>query len=706
MGRSAPFRGPALAPCVRAASRRRSGWTLTFAAAFAALTHFTPLPAQALALKETPQLAPRVAKGDLPPVADRLPKTPIVVDLAAKGRERGHPGGQVVSLVGRARDIRYLSASSYARLVGYDAALHLYPDILEKVDNADGKVFTFTLREGHKWSDGQPFTTEDFRYYWEDVALNKDLSPAGVPDFMLVDGQPPRFEVIDATHVRYSWEMPNPRFLPALAQARDPFIYRPAHYLKRFNAKYTDKAKLEEEAKKQKLRSWAGLHTRMDDMFDGSNPDIPTLQPWRVITPAPATRFVFERNPFYHRIDSDGQQLPYIDQIVLDVAAGGLMAAKANSGDSDLLFRGLNMADIPILKEGEQAKHYKTLLWPYARGSEIALYPNLTVTDPIWRALNRDLRFRKALSLGIDRKTLNNALLFGLGTEGNDTITADSPLFDPKMRTLNAGYDPAGASRLLDEIGLTKRNGAGTRLLPDGRELEIIVETDGESALIVDGLTLIQEFWREIGVRLFIKPQDRTVLRNRTYAGLTMMVAAQGLDLAVPTADMPPAELAPRKQDNYSWSKWGQHMETKGASGEACDIPEACRLSELYGQWMTTTNHEDQSRIWHEMLMNHAENLWSIGTVAGAIQPVVAKDGLRNVPEKAVYSWEPTSMMGVYRVDEFFWAKPTGREAWMPPPVNTPDKTLAKAPAGGQPAVPFMATAAAIAPGRSEASAP
>jgi peptide/nickel transport system substrate-binding protein len=362
------------------------------------------------------------------------------------------------------------------------------------------------------------------------------------------------------------------------------------------------------------------------------------------------------------------------------------MAAKANAGDTDLLFRGLSMSDVPILKEGERAKHYRTLLWPYARGSEIALYPNLTVADPVWRSLNRDLRFRKALSLGIDRKTLNNALLFGLGTEGNDTITADSPLFEPQMRNLNAGYDPAAASRLLDEIGLTQRNGAGTRLLPDGRELEIIVETDGESGLIVDGLTLIQEFWREIGVRLFIKPQDRTILRNRTYAGLTMMVAAQGLDLAVPTADMAPAELAPRRQDNYSWSKWGQHMETKGASGEDCDMPAAKRLSELYDRWMGTTDRTEQTAIWREMLMNRAENLWSIGTVAGAIQPIVVKEGLRNVPEKAVYSWEPTSMMGVYRIDEFFWAKPSGKEAWMPPPPTSSKVEPA--------AVPFMATAA------------
>jgi peptide/nickel transport system substrate-binding protein len=612
---------------------------------------------------ETPFFAEQVAKKALPPVAERLPAAPIVVDLAARQRSIGTHGGDVVSLVARARDIRYLSASAYSRLVGYNEKLELYPDLLERVDAVEARVFTFTLREGHRWSDGHPFTSEDFRYYLEDIARNKELSPAGVPEFMLVDGRPPRFEVIDTRTVRYTWDKPNPRFLPTLAQPRDPFIYRPAHYLKQFHAKYADKATLQEAAQKQKLKSWAALHNRLDDMNEQTNPDLPTLQGWRVTNAAPASRFVFERNPYYHRVDTSGQQLPYLDRILFDVAAGGLMAAKANAGETDLLFRGLNMADIPILKEGERAKGYKTLLWPSARGSELALYPNLNAVDPVWRALNRDVRYRRALSLGIDRKTLNNALLFGLGSEGNNTVMTESPLFSPDLRTTHAAYDPREASRLLDEIGLTKRNGAGIRLLPDGRELEIIVETDGEGSLIVDGLTLLAEFWREIGVKLFVKPQDRTVLRNRAYSGLTVMVAAQGLDNAVPTPVMPPTELAPMSQAFYSWPKWGQYVETKGKTGEECDMPEACRLLKLYGEWMATGEAETQARIWREMLHNHVENQWSIGTVAGALQPIVVKGGLRNVPERALYSWEPTSMLGVYRIDEFYWDRAMGREA-------------------------------------------
>lgn len=659
----------------------------------------------ACAYEETPFFKEKVAKRELPPIADRLPATPRVVDLAASGRQVGKPGGDIISIVGRARDIRYLSASSYARLVGYDEKLKLQADLIERLDNEDDRVITFVLREGHKWSDGQPFTSEDFRFYWDDIALNKELSPAGLPDFMMVDGKGPKFETPDARTIRFTWERPNPRFLPALAVPRDPFIYRPAHYLKQFHAKYGDKTKIADLAKAQKLKSWAALLNRMDDMFEGSNPDLPTLQPWKVVTRAPATRFTFERNAFYHRVDTAGQQLPYLDRVVLDVSASGLMAAKANSGDADLLFRGLSMGDIPILKEGEKSHRYRTLMWPYARGSELALYPNLTTTDPVWRNLNRDLRYRKALSLAIDRHMLNNALLFGLGTEGNDTVVEESPLFSPELRTLNAGFDPAEASRLLDEIGLTQRNGAGIRLLPDGRELEIVVETDGESTLVVDGLTLVAEFWRDIGVKLFVKPQDRTVLRNRTYSGLTVMVASQGLDLAVPTETMPPTELAPLRQDNYAWSRWGQYRETNGSSGTDCDIPEARRLLELYGKWMSTSDDAEQGRIWREMLKNRAENVWSIGTVAGALQPVVVRVGLKNVPEKVLYSWEPTSLIGIYRMDEFFWDRTPGREAGLPQPVTGAFSEPSRRSAAATPSGARTATALPVGKS-SEATAP
>ncbi|WP_207919196.1 ABC transporter substrate-binding protein [Methylobacterium segetis] len=616
----------------------------------------TGLTAAALLRPAAPQAAPEAG------AATRLPETPLVVDLAARGRRRGTAGGSIRTLIARARDVRYLSVYGYTRLVGYDADLVLRPDVLERCDEEGGR-FTFRLRKGHCWSDGHPFTTEDFRYYWEDVANEPELSPGGPPDFFLVDAKPPRVEILDDITIRYLWERPNPRFLPALAAPRDPLIYRPAHYLRPYHPRHAGREAAEAAAKAQKLRGWAALHNRLDDNYELTNPDCPTLQAWRPRTPSPATRFVFERNPSYHRVDRDGTQLPYLDGILMDVTASGLLTPKTNAGEADLMFRGLSMSDIPSLKEGERAHGYRTLLWPIARGSEIALYPNLTTLDAGWRALNRDLRYRRALSLAIDRRTLNNTLLFGLGTEGNDTVVAESPLFAPELRTLHAVYDPEEAVRLLDAAGLDRRDAAGIRLMADGRPVEVVVESDGEAAMILDGLLLITEFWREVGIRLVVKPQERTNLRRRSLAGMTVMVAAQGLDLAVATAIMPPTGLSPAQPDHYAWPRWSLNVESRGRSGEPCDVAAVQRLIALNEEWNGTDDAGRQGEIWREMLRNHAENQWVIGTVAGALQPVVAADRLANLPERALFSWEPTAMIGVQRLDEVFWDRPADRRA-------------------------------------------
>jgi peptide/nickel transport system substrate-binding protein len=381
---------------------------------------------------------------------------------------------------------------------------------------------------------------------------------------------------------------------------------------------------------------------------------MPVLNPWLPPPGNAKDRFVFERNPYYHRIDREGRQLPYVDRLVVDISAGSLVAAKANAGEVDFQARGLTMADAPVLREGEKANGYRTLLWPVARGSAYALYPNLNTEDPAWRALNRDARFRRALSLAIDRRILNNALLFGLGRESNNTVVPESPLHDPALRTLHARHDPDEANRLLDEVGLARRDSSGIRLLPDGRIAEIIVEVDGEAGDMIDALQLIAEFWRDVGVKLFVKPQERSILRNRSYSGRTVMVAAEGLDNAIPTAKMPPSELAPVRQDHYSWPKWGQFAETRGKSGEAPDTEDAKRLMALYKEWLSAGDDATKARAWREMLALHADRQWVIGTVNGQLQPVVITAQLRNVPEKALFSWEPTALIGVYRVDEFY----------------------------------------------------
>ena len=603
-------------------------------------------------LIETPMLRDEVTAKKLPPVKQRLPENPLVVSMDGKVQELGQHGGTLNMLIARSRDIRMMVVYGYARLVGYDRNYALMPDLLQNIDAKDDRVFTMKLRAGHKWSDGAPFTSDDFRYFWEDVANDKDLSPSGPPAALIVDGQPPKVEYLDKTTVRYTWAKPNPDFLAQMASPSPLLIYRPAHYLKQFHKKYNPKVVEAEKAEPGK-RSWAAIHNREDNMYQFDNPKLPTLEPWVNTTKPPADRFVLVRNPYFHRVDSNGRQLPYIDRVVLPIIDSKLIPTKAGAGESDLQARDVAFSNYTFLKKGEKANNYKTYLWRTAKGSHLALYPNLNVVDPVWRQLFRDVRFRRALSMSIDRAQINQVLYFGLATESNNTVVPESALFRKEFQTQWAKFDKKAADKLLDEIGL-KRGPDGVRRLSDGRPLEIIVETAGESTEQTDVLELIRETWREVGIKLFSKPSQRDLLRNRVFAGEAMMSVFYGLDNGMPSADTSPDELAPKDQAQLQWPKFGQFFETAGKLGEAPDIPEAIELMKLWHAWRVAS-HDERTKIWQRMLSIHAEQQFSIGVINNVMQPVVVTNTLKNVPEKAIYNWDPGALLGIYRPDTFWF---------------------------------------------------
>ena len=606
-------------------------------------------------LIEPPFLAEDVAAGKLPPVARRIATEPLVV-RASERFSLGVYGGDWHMLVRRAKDLKLLVVYGYSRLVRYDENYNFVPDILKRLEVQDGRVFTFSLRKGHKWSDGHPFTSEDFRFYWEDYATNLKLAPAGPHEVLLVGGEPPRFEIIDETTVRYSWSRPNPNFLPALAGASPLFIYRPAHYLKRFHERYADLAELETRAKKAGKHSWAALYNSKDNMYRFDNPELPTLQPWVNTTRVPATRFVARRNPYFHRIDEAGRQLPYIDRVLLDLVDSKLIPAKVSAGETDLQARGLNFNHYTLLKAGERRNDYRVQLWRTVRGSHLALYPNLNSTDPEWRALTRDVRFRRALSLAINRNEINQVIYYGLGIEGNNTVQPVSPLYKPEYASAWAGFDLAKANALLDEIGLIRRGKRGVRLLPSGRPLEIIVETAGEDTEQTDVLELIHDSWLKAGIKLYTRPSQREVFRNRIFAGKTQIAIWFGYENGAATPDMSPAELAPTSQQGYQWPKWGQYYETSGFAGEPIDLEPARELFQLNTAWYAAATRAEREAIWHKMLKIHAEQVFTIGIISGVPQPIVVSNRLRNVPVEGVYNWDPGAHFGIYRPETFWFA--------------------------------------------------
>lgn len=615
-----------------------------------ALTQAVATETRAQPYSQAPVLKAEVEAGKLPPLIERLPAKPRTVEAT----EIGKYGGDLRIAMARARDTRLMTVYGYARLVGYDRNYDLVPDILESWDVEEGRIFTFRLRPGHKWSDGHPFTTEDFRYWWEDVANNNELSPLGPPIYMKVNGKAPEVEVIDETTIRYTWPEPNPFFVPSLAGAAPPFIYRPAHYLKQFHKKYAKPEDLAERARKRRMRGWAALHNNLDNLYDLDNPQLPTLQPWYNTVRPPAQQFVFVRNPYFHRVDQAGHQLPYIDRVLMNISDAKLIPAKAGAGEVDLQARNIFLTHYTFLKQSEKQENFKTYLWSTSLGAKIALFPNLHVEDPVWRKLFRDARFRHALSLAIDREEINQVIYFGLAEPANNTVLPASPLYVDAYREKWAEYDPERAEKLLDEIGLDERDGDGVRLLPDGRRLEIVVETAGEETEQTDVLELVHDTWLDVGIKLFTRPSQREVFRNRIFAGETMMGVWSGVENGIVSADMSPAEFAPTAQIQYQWPKWGQHYETGGQAGEAIDMPAASELFDLFNRWQKATGTEEKRKIWHRMLEINAEQTYSIGIVCCTKQPVVVANRLHNVPEKGVYAWNPGAHFGIYLPDTFF----------------------------------------------------
>lgn len=608
-----------------------------------------------VAIADAPLFEAELAAGNLPPMQARLPENPRVMNLPAMGRKTGKQGGTIRSLVGGQRDIRLIPLYSYSRLVGYDAQQSLQPDILAAFESDQNRVYTLHLRKGHRWSDGNPFTAADFQYAWNDVINNEELYRGGPPVDLQSDGKTCGFEVIDDLTVRYSFAAASPDFLPKLAAPLPLMLFMPQAYMRGFHAAHQTPEKLAELIEANRVDDWQGLHQKMSRTNRPENPDLPTLEAWRPRTPPPSERFIFERNPYFHRVDQMGTQLPYVDSVVLDVASADIIAAKTATGESDLQALGIDFPDYTLLKQAEQVHPLRVSLWRRTQGSSVSLLPNLNCKDDVWRGLFQDVRMRRALSLAIKREELNKVIYFGLARESADTVLPESPLFRPEYASAWAAHDPDMANALLDELGLTDRESGNIRKLPDGRQAGIVIESAGESSLEIDVLELIRDHMREVGLAIYIRTSQRDIFRSRALAGDVQMSVWVGLDNGVPTADMAPDQLAPTSPDQLQWPLWGSWYSSVETAGVAPDLAPALELVRLLEDWRQSTNSATRTEIWHKMLALRADQVFTIGTINASHQPIVRSSRLQNVPEDGLFGFLPSSFFGAYAPDTFFF---------------------------------------------------
>jgi peptide/nickel transport system substrate-binding protein len=630
---------------------RRLVALITFSAA---LMHSSASLQAASAPVEPPFFADAVAAGKLPPVAERIPEHPSVVSYDGTEKTPGRYGGTLRMLGGSAKDTRMMVIYGYARLVSYTPDFEIAPDIVESVDVEENRVFTFHLRAGHKWSDGEPFTSEDFRFYWEDMANDPEVSRFGPPKELLVDGEKPVVEFPDDLTVRYSWSKPNSFFLPALAAAQPVEIFRPAHYLKQFHAKHAGLDAVKKMAEEEGEQNWVALLYSKDRSYRNDNLDYPTLQPWVLKTQPPSDRYLFERNPYYYRVDEAGLQLPYLDQVAISIASADLIPAKVAAGEVDLQGAYLSFSNFTFLKEAEERSAYKVRRWLGTKGARIALFPDLNTNDATLRDLFRNADFRRALSVAIDRDDINNTIFYGVAYPSNNTVLPESPLFRDEYQTKWAQYDPELANHLLDGLGLNKRGDDGIRIMPDGRPLQIVVETAGEETEQTDVLELIRDHWSKVGVSLFIKPSQREVFYNRINSGDTQMAVWWGLENAMLKPEMSPAEFAPLSPDQFQWPAWGLWAQTSGQMGAEPDLDAVKQLMALKDEWGKSADPAEQEAAWHKILSLWTDEVFTIGIVSGVENLVIVSDKLQNVPERGTYNFDPGAYFGVYKPDTFW----------------------------------------------------
>ncbi len=603
------------------------------AVAASAFTGYRAAAAQTApaSFQEAPLLAEQVAAGTLPPLEERLPLAEDIM-VVEPIEEIGQYGGTWRRAFTGTADFHAYGRCVYEQILRWprDPTQPIGPGIAKEWEfSEDGTALTLYLRRGLKWSDGAPFTVDDIIFWWEDIENDTELTPAVHAEWQ-VGGTPMSLEKIDEATITLKFAQPNGLATRMLAFHGSQWplnfehfgFFAPKHYLMEFHPKHNPA-----------VTDYAVFN----EMADDYNPERPAMGAWRITSWSPGdNRIIATRNPYYWKVDPQGNQYPYIDEIRLDLVENTeLVNLKAANGELDMQFRHIAITKYPVLQENAEAGDFRLLRWPAAEGASPQFFPNQTTEDPNLRAAFRDLRFRQALSLAIDREQINQVSHRGLGVPRAATLVPESPYYVPEVEQANAAYDPAQAETLLDEMGLVKGED-GVRRFEDGSAVAFIVETSETTGPRLDAIELARENWMAIGLQTEIKTMDRALYWERAI-GNQVQMAVWGSDRGLePFVD--PIYLLPF--DNRSWwaPDWGVWYHESGEAGE--EPTEQARAAQtLYDEFKTTIDGAAQIEIGKQIVRMHAENAWTIGTVGMTPSIVVVKNNFRNVPEQAVTDW-------------------------------------------------------------------
>lgn len=572
--------------------------------------------------------SPLLDSRGLPPVADRLPVDPVVV---VPLDEIGRYGG-----VARVTRDEWLTFPNVEGLVAISANLRTpLPNLAESWDlSPDGRSITLTLREGIKWSDGVPLTSDDFVFLFNDLLLNKEYSPVTPQEAR--GGKAVR---ISDRVFRYEFEAPNPLYINLLANAANR-MYAPRHFYQNFHPDYVDRTELEDRISARHFVSWMAFITACRQQLITESANAPTLDSHRIVESTP-TLVRLERNPYYFKIDPAGQQLPYIDRIESrQVDNHEIIQSLAVTGRLDFSAFHLKTQNIPLLKLGEQTEGIRVLIWNRSVASDVVLQMNYNYPDARLTDLYMDHRFREAMSLAINREEMNDIIYFGRGTPSQVTAHPSSSMFDSGFVTAYTQYDPDRARKLLDEMGLRDVNNDVLREHRDGTPLTITLEfVDRETPKVIS-LELVSQYWRAVGIDLRLRIIDIGLQRERALANRMQMSAWQGdrnTDILLPVRAVWWAPVS-SGWSTVMWNDWARWYSTGGEIGT--EPPSEFRqLQVWFYQMRTALDPARRIEFGRKLLTSNAENLWTIGTIGLAPHPVVISQHLRGVPEQGIWGW-------------------------------------------------------------------
>ncbi|MEO1442802.1 MAG: ABC transporter substrate-binding protein, partial [Chloroflexota bacterium] len=526
----------------------------------------------------------------------------------------------------------------------------IVPDVAKGWEwNEDLTEITFFLREGHKWSDGQPFTAEDIDFWYNDNKLNEALF-SDVESLWVFGGEPMTVEAVDETTVKFGFAVPNPNFLTFLSTTwRQP--YQPKHFLSQFHIDYNEDANaLAEEAG---FESWVEYFSFLvcgSDWKDCPTPlirdeaaqTIPTLESYITIVEN-STERRFVANPYFHMVDTAGNQLPYPDRIQEDfITDREIWTLRIIEGQVDFKLQGLDTADFPLFAENTEAGNYSLQMIPTGGAQHLTYTLNYGHANEVVREIFNDVRFRQALSVAINRDEVNELVYLGQGAP-IQWLPADHnshPYVTDEQLLSFAQYDVELANSLLDEMGLTERDADGTRLRPDGEPLVLNMEFAVQAGS-PEVHELLREYWGAVGVRLELQEVSPEVFRSRA--------GENALDLGVWHGDGTSAPaLASGVVNNRtvppfregSVVEWGRWLETDGTEGIE-PSEDAQRVYELVDQLsLLEIGSEEAAEVGAEVVQLHVDNLWLIGIVGDVASPAVVHNNMGNITTHTFRSFD------------------------------------------------------------------